>query len=232
MESAVAYVSRELASRACPSSAKAMQKYMKTDMPFLGVKSAGQKEVFRGLKKEYRPSTPDEYAALVAGLWSLPHREEKYVAISAACGFREFIVPQSLAIYSRLIREGAWWDLVDGVAIHCVGVLVRGYRRELRPIMESWIDDGCMWIRRSALLCQIGHRADTDEQMLFEFCRRRASETEFFIRKAIGWALRDYSYAAPDSVARFLGDNSRVLSGLSRREGARVLVRRGLPPSV
>lgn len=231
LEAAVSMVVSGLEAKADAENALAMQRYMKTDMPFRGVMSKGQVEVFKALKGSFAPSTIEEYEALVLHLWSLPHREEKYIGLSVAEGFRLFITPDSLPMYAGLIREGAWWDFVDRVAVHCVGVALRAHRLEVEPVVREWIDDECMWIRRSAILCQIGHKADTDEQMLFDFCSRRAFEKEFFIRKAIGWALRDYSYTAPESVALFLVGNRNTLSGLSFREGAKALVRKGWTPS-
>jgi 3-methyladenine DNA glycosylase AlkD len=132
-----------------------------------------------------------------------------------------------MPLYERLIREGAWWDLVDDAAIRLAGRVLRAHRQEMSDVMDAWIDDDDLWIRRSALISQIGHRAETDHGRLFDYCRKRAGESEFFIRKAIGWALRDYSYAAPERVMAFLTDNRQRLSGLSFREGAKALRRKG-----
>lgn len=119
--------------------------------------------------------------------------------------------------------EGAWWDLVDDVAANLVGALLLGHRAAMRPVMEAWVDDDDMWRRRTAILSQLRHRDQTDAEMLFDFCRRRAHETEFFIRKAIGWALREYSKTDPGAVAAFLRRHGDELSGLSRREAAKHL---------
>jgi 3-methyladenine DNA glycosylase AlkD len=94
-------------------------------------------------------------------------------------------------------------------------------------VVLAWLSDPFMWIRRAALICQVGHRAETDSEMLFSACRALAGEKEFFVRKAIGWALRDFSYSRPDEVAGFLAGHSDVLSGLSFREAARALARMG-----
>jgi 3-methyladenine DNA glycosylase AlkD len=230
LEAAARLVTTELSARGRAEDVASMQKYMKTEMPFHGVMSRGQGEVFRLLRKDHSPSSMDEYRALVLELWELPRREEKHMAISVAEGFRRFISPECLPLYARLVREGAWWDFVDRVAIHCVGVALRSSRRVVGGTMKGWIEDECMWMRRSAILCQVGHRQDTDEEMLFDFCLRRCGEKEFFIRKAIGWALREYSYTSPDGVARFLVENRVSLSGLSFREGAKALVRSGWTP--
>jgi 3-methyladenine DNA glycosylase AlkD len=89
--------------------------------------------------------------------------------------------------------------------------------------MNAWIDDPNMWIRRVAILSQLRHKAETDEAQLFRYCLGRAHEKEFFIRKAIGWSLRDYAHAAPERVRAFLAAHEGALSGLSRREAAKHL---------
>jgi 3-methyladenine DNA glycosylase AlkD len=143
LEAAVSTVVFGLAAKASAENAVAMQGYMKTDMPSLGVMSRGRREVFKALKGSYAPSTLEEYEALVMHLWALPHKEEKYIGLAVAAEFREFITPASLPMYSRLIREGAWWDFVDGVAVHCVGVALRAHRAEVEPAVREWIDHGC-----------------------------------------------------------------------------------------
>ena len=144
--------------------------------------------------------------------------------------FKPHIKPSMLGLYGKLIREGAWWDLVDGVVSLCISPLLLKNRSVVAPSMEEWIDDPSLWIRRSAILCQLKHGRDTDVEMLFRFCLGSAGEKEFFIRKAIGWALREYSYTNPEAVAAFLSEHRDRLSGLSLREGSKELRRRGIDP--
>ncbi len=221
------FVTTRLETAADPAKAGPMAAYMKTSMPFFGVQKPERVRIVREALRRFRPASRRSYEASVRALWSRPHREEKYAAIAVAIGVDELVAPASLGLYERLIRAGAWWDFVDDVAIRLVGRVLREHRESTKPLMEAWIDDDDMWIRRSALISQITHEDDTDHRTLFRHCRRRASETEFFIRKAIGWALRDYSYAAPDRVAAFLIANRERLSGLSFREGAKALRRVG-----
>ena len=216
---------RELRARANPDKAAPMAAYMKTEMPFYGVQKPGRREVLRALE-QFRPQSLAEYRAGVLALWGRPHREEKYLAIAWARRWNDFIRLETLDLYERLIREGAWWDLVDGVAPYLVGQLLLEHRRDLTAVMKAWIHDDDLWIRRSALISQLRHKAQTDAGLLFEFCVDRASEREFFIRKAIGWALREYSKSAPERVADFLAEHREVLSPLSFREGNKVLARR------
>lgn len=216
-----ATASRALAVRANSAKAGPMAAYMKTDMPFFGVQSPARREVARMLKASYPPDGNDDYRAQIDALWSLPHREEKYLALDLAMAYRRHIVMANLDLYRRLIVEGAWWDFVDEVATGLVGKLLLTNREAMTPILYRWVDDPDMWIRRTALISQVGHKSATDPVMLFDFCVRRAGEKEFFIRKAIGWALREYSKANPEAVRGFLAEHSGQLSGLSLREASK-----------
>lgn len=219
----VTLVQRELAARGDPEKAVAMAAYMKTEMPFYGVQKPARAEILRRVAAELAPSTEDEYRKGIEALWDLAHREEKYLAIAYARRFHRYITRAQLDLYERMIVEGAWWDFVDDIAANLVGALLLDYRESMRPVMEAWIDDPDMWRRRAAILSQLRHKEHTDAEMLFDFCRRRAHETEFFIRKAIGWALREYSKTDPEAVAAFLRAEGDALSGLSRREAAKHL---------
>ena len=200
-----------------------MARYMKTEMPFLGVKSPARKVVLRDLVARFPIADHATYLATASALWALPHREEKYLAIGWARSWRAFVVPASVDLYERFVVEGAWWDFVDEVAAHLVGTVLRDHREELAPVMETWIDDPDMWKRRTAILSQLRHGADTDREVLFDFCLRRAHEQEFFIRKAIGWALRQYARTDPDAVRTFVVDHRDAWSGLTFREATKHL---------
>ena len=204
-----------------------MAAYLKTSMPFYGVMKPDRAPIHQQMKKRFAPSNRRAYEAGVRALWRLPHREEKYAAIVFARQSDVFITADSLPLYERMIREGAWWDLVDDIAVNLAGRAQYKQRPLVRPIMRLWIDDEDLWIRRAALLSQNRHKEKTDPQQLFQHCLRRADEKEFFIRKAIGWALRDYSYTAPEAVRDFLLAHRERLSGLSFREGAKRLTRAG-----
>ena len=223
MGSFVEYVQAELTARADPEKAPQMAAYLKTDMPFYGVQAAGCREIVRDLKRQFPPQSPDEYRHMVELLWSLPHREEKYVAISFARSHQQFITLEQLDLYRRLIVEGAWWDFVDTVASGLVGRVLLGDREALRPTLDEWIDGDDMWLRRTAIISQLDHKDQTDVDMLFDYCLRGAHEKEFFIRKAIGWALRQYARTDPDAITTFLLVHRDELSGLSFREAAKHL---------
>jgi 3-methyladenine DNA glycosylase AlkD len=222
------FATAELGARANPEKATGMQAYMKTEMPFYGVQKPGRREIAKELCSRFPITNVAQYEAVVRALWSQPHREEKYLAIDVARAAKQFIGLDMVPLYRELIIDGAWWDFVDEVAIRLVGAVWRTERIALSPLMDQWIDHHDMWCRRSAIIGQIGHKDDTDEGRLLDYCSRRMHEREFFIRKAIGWALREHSKTAPELVREYLLANREDLSGLSYREGAKRLVREGL----
>lgn len=221
--SAVRFAARSLRRAADPAKASAMQAYLKTDMPFYGVQKPARVGIAKELIAGWPPRDRAEYRALVESLWSQPHREEKYLALAVARGHRRFATLSSVPLYRRLIVDGAWWDLVDEIAIKLVGRVLLRQRDRLTPRIRTWIDHRDLWVRRSAIISQVGHKTATDEDLLYEACLKRAHETDFFIRKAIGWALRDYGWTAPDAVRTFVRENEAVLSPLSRREALKNL---------
>ena len=223
MADLVSIVAAALAERADPDKAGSMAAYLKTEMPFYGVQKKGRTEVLRLVRKEYPIENNRAYRDAVLALWERPHREEKYLAIAVARQHKPFITIENLDIYEQLVVEGAWWDFVDDVAINLVGPMHLHQRKEMEPVIEQWIEDEVMWLRRTSLISPIKHKAETDHKTLFDHCLRRAHEKEFFIRKAIGWTLREYAKTEPDRVRRLLINHRDRWSGLSFREASKHL---------
>ncbi len=212
---------RELAD---PVRAADMAAYMKTDMPFYGVPRPELVKIQREMRRRFPVTSRSEYRRAVEALWAAPHREEKYCAIGLAIDHPRYVTPVSVPLYRRMIVEGGWWDLVDDIAIRLVGKVLLDHRETMRPKLDRWIDDPNLWIRRSAIISQVKHRDHTDQDQLFRFCLRRADEKDFFIRKAIGWALREYAKTEPEAVRRFALQHRDRLSGLSFREATKHLL--------
>lgn len=217
------FVAKELAKVGDPEDAKAMAAYMKTDMPFFGVKRPARNPIFKEMMQRYPVETRRDYNEAVTTMWRRPHREEKYFAIHIARAVPAYITPPSIPMYKRMVVDGAWWDFVDDIAAHLIGPVLLNYRVRTKPTLEKWIDDRNMWVRRTALLAHLKHKEHTDAATLFDHCLRRAHETEFFIRKAIGWVLRQYAYTDPEAVTRFVMDNRQAWSGLTFREATKHL---------
>jgi 3-methyladenine DNA glycosylase AlkD len=221
------YVTAELKRLADPSKAPAMAAYMKTTQPFFGVPTPIRTAMLKQMGDKFAPVDQGSYARSVTALWNLPRREERYCAITFARRYEQFVTPASLPLYARMIREGAWWDFVDEIAVNLIGAVYGNFRAQTRPIIEQWIDDEDMWIRRTALLSHMKHKKQTDAAQLFKHCLKLSHEREFFIRKAIGWALREYSKTDPRAVRAFLTKNRKQLSNLSYAEGSKHLARAG-----
>ncbi|MFP4600367.1 MAG: DNA alkylation repair protein [Persicimonas sp.] len=216
-------VASMLAERADAEKAAKMAEYMKTEMPFYGVQAKPRDEIVRAVGRDIALDSREDYQALVLALWQQPHREENNIAIRLARRFSAFINFESLSLYERLIREGAWWDFVDEIAGHLVGRVLAKAPDKTWPVLDRWVEDDDMWIRRTALLAQKRQKDKTDQDRLFRYCLACADEDEFFIRKAIGWALREYSYVAPDAVRGFVDDHRDRFSGLTIREATKRL---------
>ena len=216
-----AFVTAELAAVADPDRAGPMAAYMKTAMPFFGVSARPRRAIVRSAASAFPPGDVAEYRDQVDTLWALPHREEKYCAIALARTHRSSIAFEQIDLYERLVIEGAWWDFVDEIAVHLVGRVVASDRTRMGPVLETWIDSDDLWLRRTAIICQLGHGQDTDTAMLFDFCTRRAAEREFFIAKAIGWALRQYARTDPDAVRSYVDQHGDELAPLSIREATK-----------
>jgi 3-methyladenine DNA glycosylase AlkD len=187
------------------------------------VGTPARRHLFKALVQGHAPVSQEGYEAQVAELWAIPQREGRYMALDWACRCTPFITLHALPLYEGLVREGAWWDTVDVVAAHLVGRLLLEERAFMKPVLDRWVSDECLWIRRTAVLAHLKHKAATDEAQLFAHCLRLAPEREFFIRKAIGWALREYGKTAPACTKAFLAAHRDELSGLSYREGMKHL---------
>jgi len=206
-----------------PANASPMQAYMKSELPYRGVKAKPLQLITKNLFKAYPITDQKEFERVVRELWDAEYREERYAAISACEYYKKFQILDSLSLYRFMIETGAWWDLVDVIASHLVGGLLKRHQAVMKPIMWLWIDDPNIWIRRTALLSQLSFKKETDEAMLFEFCRGRMEEKDFWIRKAIGWVLREYSKTNPDSVRRFVEEERLRMSGLTLREASKYI---------
>ena len=191
--------------------------------PFHGIQGPGLREIERSVRQRFPVTTTGEYVAAVATLWERPHREEKYLATAVASRHKKFMTFEQLPLYRRMITEGAWWDLVDSVAPSCIGHLLETDRSRMGPELDRWIEDDDMWMRRSALIAHLKLKDATDEAQLFDHCRRTMHETEFFIRKAIGWALRQHARTNPNGVKAFVLKHRSDMSGLSFREATKHL---------
>ena len=209
-----------------PERAAAQQAYMKSAMPYRGLTSAELKQVLRGLLTDYQPADRATWEVDVRGLWDgATWREERYAAIAVARhrSVRAWQDVDALDLYRHLIVTGAWWDVVDVIASHLVGGVLVRFPDETTPVLRAWAVDDDLWLRRTAVLAQLGRATETDLDLLRFAIEANVDDGSFWLRKAIGWALRQYARTDPDWVraeVERLGDR---LSGLSRREALKHL---------
>jgi 3-methyladenine DNA glycosylase AlkD len=213
-----------LAAAANPANAGPMQRYMKSTMPYRGVKTPDQRLIYRELFKRYPILSFEEYIAIIRELWdSAEYREERYTAINLARRYKSFQTLEALPLYRHMIVTGAWWDYVDGIASDLIGELLRKHPTDMKPELRRWIEDPQIWVRRAAILSQLRFKTETDEALLFEFCLKCMDEKEFWTRKAIGWALREYSKTNSEAARRFVEENRTRMSGVTRKEAEKYI---------
>jgi 3-methyladenine DNA glycosylase AlkD len=213
-----------LAGAGDPERARQQQAYMKSEMPYRGIASPELKAVLRPLLKDYVPGSREAWESEVRSLWDeATHREERYAALAVARHrrARPWLDPESLGLWRHLVVTGAWWDLVDETAIHLVGQVLLAHPADVTPLMDQWADDEDLWVRRTAVICQVGHRERTNRDLLLRVVEANLDDTSFWLRKAIGWALRDYARTDPEWVWATVDALGDRLSSLSRREATR-----------
>jgi len=217
------WVRRELAARADADRARGQRAYMKSAMPFYGVPLPEVRRVVRRAVAACPPASADEMLAVARRMWDeAGRREERYAAL-AVCRDSRHGAFQSIAClptYRHFVETGVWWDVVDETA-HLVEAVLVSEPAIVTPVMRDWAVDEHMWLRRVAILCQLGRRDATDTALLTDVIEPNLADREFFIRKAAGWALRQYARTDADWVRRFL--DTHEMSGLTRREASKHL---------
>ncbi|MFD4630583.1 DNA alkylation repair protein [Streptomyces sp. NPDC058284] len=210
------------AQAADPVRAARMRAYMKDVAPFLGLPSPVRRELSRTvLAGVPRPGQRD-CTAIALRCWELPEREYAYFAVDYLTRHVRRCSSDFLPVVRHLITARPWWDTVDALAAHVVGALVTA-DPQLRTVMDEWIGDENLWVARTALLHQLRHKSATDTERLFAYCVRQSGHPDFFIRKAIGWCLREYAKTDPEAVRAFVERERDRLSPLSAREALKNL---------
>ncbi|WP_328429150.1 DNA alkylation repair protein [Streptomyces sp. NBC_00443] len=200
-----------------PQRAVAARAYMKDIAPFLGIPTPERRALSRAvLKGTPRPDEAD-CTAIALRCWELPEREYHYFAVDYLRRHVGRCSSGFLPVTRHLITAVSWWDTVDALAAHVVGGLVAAGPK-LTADMDAWIADDDLWVARTALLHQLRYKDHTDTRRLFAYCLRQSGHTDFFIRKAIGWCLREYAKTDPEAVRDFLAREQGRFAPLSVRE--------------
>jgi 3-methyladenine DNA glycosylase AlkD len=220
----------ELAAAGDPARAEGARAYMKSAMPHHGVAATPQRAIFRRVLAEAAFPSAAAWRSLVLHLWrGARHREERYAALFVAGDRRAaaFQTMDALPLYEEIVVDGAWWDYVDDVAAHRLPVLLRRHREEMTREMLAWSEGADGWKRRAAILCQLLMGERTDVALLERCIEPSLGSREFFLRKAIGWALRHYARTDPDWVVAYVRAHAARLSPLSKREALKALLKTG-----
>ena len=206
-----------LQSRANRDNAVHMSAYMKNRFSFFGIKTPERRKLTREWWTKFPIASESELLNLANELWNLEQREFHYVGSDTLKKYKSMLTPSALNTLKRLIIDNSWWDTVDTLAAHPIGQIIFNYP-ESGQIMDIWIEEDNMWVRRAAILHQLQFKIKINENRLFYYCEKCMDEKEFFVRKAIGWALRQYSYTNMKSVLDFVHTHEDRLSPLSKRE--------------
>jgi 3-methyladenine DNA glycosylase AlkD len=201
-----------------------MQAYMKSAMPYLGVQTPVFRKIVRPLLAAHPLGSFDEWCDTILVLWrKAAYREERYAAIEIAGHhrYREFRTLDALPMYEEMITSGAWWDYVDAIATRQLGEILRKHTAPMSATMRAWSCSDNLWKRRSAILAQLNFKKDTDLKLLYDCMEPSLGASEFFLRKGIGWALRQYARTDPREVLRYVRRHEAQLSPLSKREALR-----------
>lgn len=213
-----------LAAAGDPVRAESQQRYMKSAMPYRGLSAPELKRLLRPLLAAYQPASRSAWDSTVRDLWDgAIHREEWYAALAVARHrlARAWLDPDALPLWRHLVVTGAWWDVVDETATHLVRDTLAEYPAEVTPVVDAWSADGDLWLRRTSVICQVGRGADTDCDLLLRAVEANLDDPSFWLRKGIGWGLRDYARTDPDWVWAQVDRLGDRLSGLSRREATK-----------
>ena len=213
-----------LAERADPERAEWQRAYMKSALPFHGVSLPETRALVRSVLHEHPLGSREEWEATVRELWDeAAFREEWYAALAVARSGRRWFDPSVLGLAHHLVVTGAWWDVVDETAQHVVGEVLLRHRAEVTPTVRAWAVDHDLWLRRTAVVCQLRHKGETDLDLLHDAIEANVSDESFWLRKAIGWALRQHARTDPGWVLAEVEELGDRLSPLSRREALKHL---------
>lgn len=194
-------------------------RYMRDQFLFLGLRTPDRRRLARPVLADHHIGDERALTAVARALWAQPEREFQYVACDVLAAHTDVASADFLDVVLELITTMSWWDTIDALASHTVGPIVLAHSGA-NATMDRWVASDDIWVTRAAILHQLTFKAATDQGRLFEYCVRRSTDTDFFIRKAIGWALRTYAATDPEAVAGFVGATP-TLAPLSIREATK-----------
>ena len=217
------YVIQQCLIHANEKEAPLMKAYMKNKFDFFGIKAPFRKVIVKSLKDLYGLKIPDSsFWELIYELWANNHRECQYIAIDLLQPIAKKLTPDHLSILENMIKTKSWWDTVDVIAPALVGEILKKHPEYKIKYIYRWMNEKNVWLQRSSIIFQLKYGSSTDWDLLTESILKNDTSKEFFIRKAQGWALRQYSKYEPVKVKDFVEANPQ-LSNLTKKEALRNL---------
>ncbi len=202
-----------------PKRAEMAKHYLKGQFEFIGLDAKTLRSLIADFIKEFHYPDTEKLGEVALHLWRMPEREFQHAAIEIIRKKTKQFRKQDIAWVEELIIRKSWWDTVDAIAIHICGDFFKLFPEQIIPITNRWIDSDNIWLNRSALLFQLKYKVNTDTKLLSSYIEKQAGHKDFFVRKAIGWILREYSKTNKKWVAEFVA--SHQLSSLSRKEATK-----------
>jgi len=200
-----------------PAQAVPMKKYMRDQFEYLGIKSPQIAALNKEFINEHGLPPIAQLDKISRELWSLPQREFQYAAMSLMGRLEKKVEPEFITTIEYLLVTKSWWDTVDALASHAVGTQFKRFSDVREKYLKKWRKSDNFWLRRTTLLFQLDYKKETDFDLLCELIKENLGSDEFFINKAIGWALRQYAHTNPVPVKKFV-KATKELHPLSRRE--------------
>jgi len=201
--------------------AERMKAYMRNLFDFYGLQKDKRAALANPFLKALINSSEENINEVVKFLWKQPQRECQYVAMEYIFKMHKKWSPETLQLFEYMIAEKSWWDTVDFIASSLVGKLLQKYPELILSSVERWDADKSFWFHRTTMIFQLKYAANTDQYLLFVQCEKYVHSKEFFIQKALGWSLRQYSKFNPEAVRKFVQDHQ--LSTVSLREAKKYL---------
>lgn len=201
-----------------PQLAVAMQNYLLGQFSFFGIQKPKRNEIIKPIYLKAKKDITEAWIIKASVLlWAMKEREYHYAALDLFEKNKRIITPMSFKTLEKMIVTNSWWDSVDGISSYAIAPLVLKHP-ELKKEMERFSTHKNFWLKRVSIIHQLLYKTKTDKEFLFKVCKLNWGDDEFFIRKAIGWALRQYAKTNPDDVYQFVEANKHKLSNLSIRE--------------